>query len=81
MTNDISLGRKYSALINPLGTTDTYFTITHGLGTQDLVVKVRDTAHPFTEVGVEIQIPTINTIIVGFNLPPAANKYKVTIIG
>jgi hypothetical protein len=81
ITNNVSLSRKYSALINPSGTANTYFTVTHGLGTQDLVVKVRDTAHPFTEVGVEIQIPTINTIIVGFNLPPAANKYKVTIIG
>lgn len=81
VTSEISTSRKYSAFINPSGTTATTFTITHNLGTSDVSVSVRDTAFPYYEVGTEVKILNGNSISVGFNLSPAANKYKVTIIG
>ena len=81
VTDEILISRKYSAFINPSGTTATTFTITHNLGTSDVSVSVRDTESPYYEVGTEVKILNGNSISVGFNLSPAANKYKVTIIG
>jgi hypothetical protein len=81
VTNTISTGRKFSAPINPTGTTALTYTISHGLATSDVVVSVRDTASPYHEVGTEVKIINENSITIGFNVAPAANKYKVTIIG
>jgi hypothetical protein len=74
----LSLSRKYSQLLT---TSATSYTITHGLGSQNLVVSVRDTATPFSEVEVDVSIPNTTTIILAFNTAPTASKYQVTVIG
>lgn len=58
----------------------TVFTITHNLNTQDVVISVRDTASQ-SEVLVDKSAPTVNTVAISFANPPAANAYRVVVIG
>lgn len=74
----LSLARKYTQVLT---TSATSYTISHGLATTALVVSIRDTVTPFSEVEVDIAIPNANSITIGFNVAPVANKYAVTIIG
>jgi len=74
----LSNARKFT---QTLTTSATSYTITHGLGTQNVMVSVRDTATPFSEVEVEVTVPNATTVVIAFNIAPTANKYQVTIIG
>lgn len=74
----LSMARKYAQV---LSTSQTIYTITHNLNTSDVVVSVRDTATPYNIVEVEVAVPSVNTVTLGFNVAPTANKYSVTVIG
>lgn len=74
----LSMARKYAQV---LSTSQTTYTITHNLNTSDVVVSVRDTATPYNIVEVEVAVPSANTVTLGFNTAPTANKYSVTVIG
>lgn len=58
----------------------TAIVVTHNLGTQDIVASVRDaTTNAFVEC--DITATSSNTATITFAVAPAANAYKVTIIG
>lgn len=57
------------------------FTITHGLGTRDVTVSVRDAASPYGVVEVDVAMSTINTVTVSMAAVPTASAYRVTVIG
>jgi len=61
--------------------TNTSYTITHNLGTQDLSVTIRQTASPYQLVQTDVFFATNNTISLLFAVAPANNAYRVTIIG
>lgn len=61
--------------------TATSFVVTHNLGSQDCVATVRETASPFAKVGVDIEFTSTNTITVRFGAAPAANAYRVVVVG
>ena len=75
---DVTLtAQKYSAAIGD--GTNTSFTITHNLGTIDVVAAIRDASG--NAILTEWQTTSVNSIVVNFELPPAANAYRVTVVG
>lgn len=72
------VARKYAATVgNGSATT---LTVTHGLGTSDVVVMVRD-ASTGAQVIPDITVTDANNVSLTFASAPAANAYKVAIIG
>ena len=70
--------RKYATTLSTSATT---YTVTHNLGTTDAVAMVREVASPFAQVYCDIEFTTTNTITVRFATAPAANTYRVVVIG
>jgi len=71
------VARKYAAT---LSTSATSYTITHNLGTLDVVVQVY-TVSDGSEVVVDNLRATTNTVTLNFSVAPSANAYRVVILG
>jgi hypothetical protein len=69
--------QKYS---QTLSTSSTSYTITHNLGTLDVIVQVYAVADG-SEVIVDNLRATTNTVTLNFSVAPSANAYRVVIIG
>ena len=69
--------QKYSTT---LSTSATSYTITHNLGTLDVLVQVYAVADG-SEVTVDNLRATTNTVTLNFAVAPSANAYRVVIIG
>jgi hypothetical protein len=61
--------------------TNTSFTITHNLGTRDVVVQIREVASPYAVVIADIAATTTNTVTVAFATAPTTDQYRVVVIG
>jgi hypothetical protein len=72
------VARKFSATIGDGSTTT--ITVTHNLGTQDVIVSVRD-ASTNAVILADVVANATNTITVAFSAAPASNAYRVTVIG
>ena len=70
---------KYSALIGDGSTTQ--FTVTHNLGTMDVVATLRENASPYNVVYADIQIVDANNIKLLFSSAPTSNQYRLTVVG
>ncbi|MEM4187803.1 MAG: hypothetical protein QXN56_01385 [Candidatus Hadarchaeum sp.] len=71
--------KKYATTIGD--GTNTQFTLTHNLNTQDVQVSIYSTSGSYDEVLAEIRHLTANTVQVVFASAPPANAYRVVIIG
>jgi hypothetical protein len=73
----VQSGNRYS--VNVGDGTSTSITITHSLGTKDVIVSIIEVA---TNVVImcEKVTNTINTVDLKFNVAPASNAYRVTIL-
>ena len=71
------VARKYSTT---LSTSATSYTITHNLGTTDVVVQVY-TVSDGSEVVVDNLRASTNTVTLNFSVAPTANVYRVVILG
>jgi hypothetical protein len=60
--------------------TNTSYTITHSLGTRDVVVETRDNNSPYGVVDVNWEATTTSAITITFESPPTTNRYRVNII-
>lgn len=73
------VARKFSATITGDGST-TSFTITHNLGTQDVIFMMRDSSQ--NEVGVDFVAATVNTGTISFGQAPASGAtFRATVMG
>lgn len=70
--------KRYSVTIGDASNTS--FTITHNLGTEDALVQVRETGGSKREVLVEVQHTSTTQVTVIFDVAPATNAYRVTVI-
>lgn len=62
--------------------TNTSYTVTHGLGTQDVTVQVRQMASPYSFISPsQIQATDNNSVAISFATAPTNNQYKVIILG
>jgi len=71
------VARKFS---QTLSTSATSYTITHNLGTLDVIVQVYTVADG-SEVVVDNLRATTNTVTLNFSVAPSANAYRVVILG
>jgi hypothetical protein len=71
------VARKYATT---LSTSATSYTITHNLGTLDVIVQVYTVADG-SEVVVDNLRATTNTVTLNFSVAPSANAYRVVILG
>lgn len=62
-------------------TTNTSFTVTHNLGTRDVIVQVREVASPYAVVIADVAATTTNTVTVEFATAPTTDQYRVVVIG
>jgi len=69
--------QKYSTT---LSTSSTTYTITHNLGTLDVLVQIYAVADG-SEVVVDNLRATTNTVTLNFSVAPSANAYRVVVIG
>lgn len=77
----INLGATTKFAQNIGNGTDTSFVINHQLGSQDIVVMVRENGAPTTVVNPEIYVTDANNVTVTFATAPAIGQYRVIIIG
>jgi hypothetical protein len=74
-----STPQKYAGTITGDGST-TSFTVTHSLGTQDVVVQLQDSSH--NVVDADIQANSTSQVTVAFAVAPANTvTYRVVVIG
>ena len=67
--------------VNVGNTMDTSFVITHDMGSKDCMVQVRENDSPYGQVQVDVEYTTIDSVTVTFASAPAANAYRVIVIG
>lgn len=69
--------RKYAVSIGDGSATS--YTITHNLGTRDVVVSVYENSGSYAEVLCDINHATTNTITALFTVAPTSNQYRVVV--
>jgi hypothetical protein len=70
---------KYAANVGDAEATA--IVISHNLGSQDVVVTVRETAAPYEIVYPDVTITSANTLTLTFAVAPALEAYRVVVIG
>jgi hypothetical protein len=78
LANSILRLKKYTTLIGD-GSATTY-TITHGLGTRDVIVQLYDAA-TYETLEADVVRNGVNTVQITFGSPPAVNSIRVVVIG
>jgi hypothetical protein len=69
--------RKYAANVGD-GSATTY-TVSHNLGTKDVIVSVYDNSSPYAEVICDVQHTSTSAITLLFSVAPTSNQYRVVV--
>jgi len=69
--------RKYAANVGD-GSATTY-TVSHNLGTKDVIVSVYDNSSPYAEVVCDVQHTSTTAITLLFSVAPTSNQYRVVV--
>jgi hypothetical protein len=69
--------RKYAANVGD-GTATSY-TVSHNLGTKDVIVSVYDNSTPFAEVICDVQHTSTTAITLLFSVAPTSDQYRVVV--
>jgi hypothetical protein len=57
----------------------TSYTVTHNLGTKDVIVSIYDNSSPYAEVVCDIQHTSTTAITLLFSVAPTSNQYRVVV--
>ena len=68
---------KYAANVGD--GSNTSYTISHNLGTRDVVVSVYDNSSPYAEVICDVQHTSTTAITLLFSVAPTSNQYRVVV--
>jgi hypothetical protein len=69
--------RKYAASVgNGVATS---YTVSHNLGTRDVIVSVYDNSSPYAEVVCDVEHSTTTAVTVAFSVAPTSNQYRVVV--
>jgi len=71
--------RKFSANVGDGSATS--YTVTHNLNTRDALVRVFPNSGQFDDVEVDVQRTSVNAVTVIFATAPAANAFRVVVMG
>jgi hypothetical protein len=77
-TNYHEITRKYKTTLN---TSATSYTITHNLGTKDIVVSIYEVASPYAEIVADVEHTSDTAATIKFAVAPASGEYRVVVIG
>lgn len=77
-TNYHAITRKY---VETLSTSATSYTVTHNLGTTDVMVQVSETASPYAKVETDVELTSSSAVTIKFATAPSAGAYKVIVVG
>lgn len=69
--------RKYAANVGD--GTNTSYTISHNLGTRDVIVSIYDNSSPYAEVICDVQHTSTTAITLLFSVAPTSNQYRVVV--
>jgi hypothetical protein len=69
--------RKYAANVGD-GTATSY-TVSHNLGTKDVIVSVYDNSSPYAELICDVQHTSTTAITLLFSVAPTSNQYRVVV--
>jgi hypothetical protein len=70
---------KYAASVGDGSATS--YTVTHNLGTKDVIVSVYDNSSPYAEVICDVQHTSTTAITLLFSVAPTSNQYRVVVHG
>ena len=68
---------KYAASVGDGAATS--YTVTHNLGTRDVIVSVYDNSSPYAEVMCDVQHTSTTAITLLFSVAPTSNQYRVVV--
>ena len=68
---------KYAASVGDGSATS--YTISHNLGTRDVIVSVYDNSSPYAEVVCDVQHTSTTAITLLFSVAPTSNQYRVVV--
>jgi cytoskeletal protein CcmA (bactofilin family) len=77
-TNYHEITRKYK---ETLSTSATTYTVTHNLGTKDVVVQIYEVASPYAQIEADVEHNSASAITIKFAVAPSAGEYRVVVIG
>jgi hypothetical protein len=77
-TNYHEITRKYKATLN---TSATSYTVTHNLGTKDVVTAIYEVASPYAQVETDVEHTSDSVVTIRFAVAPTAGEYRVVVIG
>jgi hypothetical protein len=77
-TNYHAITRKY---IETLNSSATSYTVTHNLGSADVLVQVSQAASPYAKVETDVELTSASAVTIKFAVAPASGEYKVVVIG
>lgn len=80
-TNYHPIVRKFSSNITTSEVSPFTFLSTHNLNTRDVTVAVYDNSSPYSEVEVDVDHTSVNSITLTFAAAPTAGAYRVVITG
>jgi len=77
-TNYHAITRKYVETLNSVATS---YTVTHNLGSTDVLVQVSQAASPYSKVETDVELTSASAVTIKFAVAPASGEYKVVVIG
>jgi len=77
-TNYHAITRKYVETLNSVATS---YTVTHNLGSTDVLVQVSQAASPYAKVETDVELTSASAVTIKFAVAPASGEYKVVVIG
>jgi hypothetical protein len=73
-----AIARKY---VETLSTSATSYTVTHNLGSTDVLVQVSEVASPYAKVETDVELTSDSAVTIKFATAPSSGAYKVVVIG
>jgi hypothetical protein len=73
-----AITRKY---VETLSTSATSYTVTHNLGSSDVLVQVSEVASPYSKVETDVELTSDSVVTIKFAAAPSSGAYKVVVIG
>jgi hypothetical protein len=77
-TNYHEITRKYKTTLN---TSATSYTVTHNLGTKDIVTAIYEVASPYAQIEADVEHTSDSVVTIKFAVAPASGEYRVVVIG
>jgi hypothetical protein len=77
-TNYHEITRKYKTTLN---TSATSYTVTHNLGTKDIVASIYEVAAPYAQIEADVEHTSDSVVTIKFAVAPASGEYRVVVIG